>query len=62
MHTIVTSTKKNCLTYWQVVTVSCSVKVDGVTRILAKSQAARREATVRVEKKSEGELLPRVRS
>ena len=42
VHTIVTTTKKNCLTQWQV--ESCSVKVDEVTGILAKSNAATREA------------------
>ena len=51
MHTIVITAKKNCLTHWQV--VSCSVKVDGVTGILAKSPA-QKEAIVRFEKKSEG--------
>ena len=50
--------KKNYLTQWQV--VSCSVKLDRVTGILAKSQAALREALERFEEKSEGEvILPR---
>ena len=53
MHTIVITAKKNCLTHWQV--VSCSVKVDGVTGILAKSPA-QKEAIERFEKKSEGEV------
>ena len=44
--------KKNYLTQWQV--VSCSVKLDRVTGILAKSQAPLREALERFEEKSEG--------
>ena len=54
MHTIVISTEKNFVTQWQV--VSCSVKLDGVTGLLAKSQAAIREAYERFEEKSEGEI------
>ena len=52
MHTNVIFSKKNYLTQWQV--VRCSVKLDGVTGILAKSQAATREAEERLEEKSEG--------
>jgi hypothetical protein len=48
----VIAAKKNFLTQWQV--VSCRVNVDGVTRNLAKSQAAIREASERFEEKSEG--------
>ena len=52
--------KKNYLTQWQV--VSCSVKLDRVTGILAKSQAPSREALERFEEKSEGGVaLPTVR-
>ena len=46
------TSKKNYLTQWQV--VRCSVKLDGVTGILAKSPAATREAEERFEEKSEG--------
>ena len=52
VHTIVSTAKKNYLTQWQV--VSCSVKLDRVTGILAKSQAPLREALERFEEKSEG--------
>ena len=59
VHTSVITTEKNCLNQWQV--VSCSFKLDGVTGILAKSQAAIREALERLEGESEGEIdLPTV--
>ena len=58
MHTIVISSKKNYLIHWQV--VCCSVKLDGVTGILAKPQAATRGAEERFVEKSEGEIaLPK---
>ena len=60
VHTTVTPAKKNCLNQWQV--VSCSYIVDGVTGVLAKSQAAKKGALVRFEKKSEGEVATQSQS
>ena len=52
MHTIVSISEESYFTQWQV--VSCSNKLDRVTGILAKPQAATREALERFEEKSEG--------
>ena len=46
--------EESYFTQWQV--VSCSNKLDRVTGILAKPQAATREALERFEEKSEGEV------
>ena len=42
MHIIVITAEESYLIHWQM--VSCSVKVDGVTGVVAKSQADIREA------------------
>ena len=55
VHTIVIATEENYLTQWQV--VYCRVNVEGVTGTLAKSQAHTQRAQVRLEEKSEGEVI-----
>lgn len=51
MHTIVIATKKNSLTHWKV--VICRVNVDCVNGYLAKAQAIKKRAKMRLDKKSD---------